>query len=93
MAFIANKNLINTSLDASETVIVNQMMKRLIDNLLDSSEDLDEDKIKMLFDKQLGNIKDKNEKRSNSIFKIIDRSFEKEFNNYYHIIDVLGKEV
>ena len=92
MAFIANKNLINTSLDASETVIVNQMMKRLIDNLLDSSEELDEDKIKMLFDKQLSNIKEKNEKRSNSIFRIIDRGFDKELENYYHIINILGKE-
>ena len=92
MAFIANKNLINTSLDASETVIVNQMMKRLIDNLLDSSEELDEDKIKMLFDKQLSNIKEKNEKRSNSIFRIIDRCFDKELENYYHIINILGKE-
>ena len=92
MAFIANKNLIAASQDASETVIVNQMMKRLIDNLLDSSEELDEDKIETLFSKQLKTIKDKNEKRSNSIFKIIDRNLDKELNNYYDIISVLGKE-
>ena len=92
MAFIANKNLIAASQDASETVIVNQMMKRLIDNLLDSSEELDEDKIETLFSKQLKTIKEKNEKRSNSIFKIIDRNLDKELNNYYDIISVLGKE-
>ena len=78
MTYIANRNLINSSNSGSEVNIINQMMKRLIDNLLDSVEDLNEDKIKKLFEKQCDIIKSDTIKKTNSIENIFKDRFSRE---------------
>ena len=78
MTFIANKNLIENSTSNNESNIINQMMKRLINNLLDSIEGVDEDKIKEMFIKQCDMIKKDNIRKSNNIKGILVERFKRE---------------
>lgn len=78
MTFIVNKNLIENSIFNNESNIINQMMKRLINNLLDSIEDVDEDKIKEMFIKQCDMIKKDNIRKSNNIKGILVERFKRD---------------
>ncbi len=88
MAYMANKNFINSSRTGTETEIINLMFKRLVDNLLDTDSELNEDKLKDIFNKQLASIKEQNIKKSKNIFKIIDNRLDRENK---HLEDILGK--
>ena len=89
MAFIANKNYINSSARATESAIINQMIQRLVDNLLDTDPNITEDKLKDIFNKQIKLIKSKNEKRSESIYGIFDDRLNRENNSMNEILDLL----
>ena len=92
MAFIANKNFISTSASANETSIINQMIQRLVDNLLDTDPLLNEDKLKDMFIKQIGIIKEKNTNKSNSIFGILDDRLNRENKNMDDMLELFRRE-
>ena len=89
MTFIANKNLITTSSSTTESNIINQMMSRLIDNLLDTDGDLTEDKIKEMFNKQITLIKNRNEEKAKTISGIVDDRLEREIGSINKVLELL----
>jgi hypothetical protein len=93
MTFIANKNLISTSASGTESNIINQMIVRLIDNLLNTDASLDEDKLKDIFNKQIQIIKEKNKDRANTIYNIIDDRLDRENKSYETILKQLRGDV
>ena len=92
MAFIANKNFISSSASATETNIINQMIQRLVDNLLDTDPLLNEDKLREMFLKQIEIIKDKNTNKSNSIFGILDDRLNRENKSMDDMLELFRKE-
>ena len=92
MAFIANKNFMDNSLNATETAIINQMIGRLIDNLMDTDPNLSEDRLQDLFDKQIRAIKIRNKKRSKYIYHIFDDRLTRENKSMNDLIDMFRKE-
>jgi len=78
MAFIANRNFISSSTNSTELNMIYQMIGRLVDNLLDTDEDLTEDKIEEIFHKEIKKIKEKNKRRSHSIYGILKDRLERE---------------
>ncbi len=92
MAFIANKNYINSSARATESAVINQMIQRLVDNLLDTDPNITEDKLEEIFSKQIKLIKEKNEKRSESIYGIFDDRLDRENNSMNEILNLLRSE-
>ena len=92
MTFIANKNLIESSGVANETTIVQQMMQRLINNLMDSDIDLSEDRIKNLFIRQIENTKAHNIKISEIICNNFVDRLDNENNNMNGLIDLMRNE-
>ena len=93
LTFIANKNLISTVTGTSETNMINQMMVRLIDNLLDTDEELTEDKLKVMFEKQADIIKEKNKKKARSVSRILDDRLDREINSIKEMLELLGNGV
>lgn len=92
MAFIANKNYINTSTTATESAIINQMIQRLVDNLLDTDPDITEDKLKDAFNKQIQLIKEKNAKREQSIHGIFEDRLTRENNQMNEVLKLFRNE-
>ena len=92
MAFIANKNFINSSQATTETNIINQMIQRLVENLLDTDPDLTEDKIQEAFLKQIKIIKDRNENRSKRIYGVLEDRLEREEKSLNDVLNHLRKE-
>ncbi len=93
MAFIANKNFINSSSQATETAIINQMIQRLVDNLLDTDPDITEDKLQEIFNKQIKLIKDKNKRREESIYGIFSDRFIRENSSMNEVLKLFRNEV
>lgn len=92
MAFIANKNYINSSARATESAVINQMIQRLVDNLLDTDPNITEDKLKEIFNKQIRLIKDKNEKRADSIYSIFEDRLMRENGSMNEVLNLLRNE-
>ncbi len=92
MAFIANKNFISSSQATTESNIINQMIQRLVENLLDTDPDLTEDKIKDAFLKQIQIIKEKNKNRSDRIYGVLEDRLEREEKSLNEVLDHLRKE-
>ena len=92
MAFIANRNFIDSSTGSTESNIINQMIQRLIDNLLETDPDLTEDKLDELFHKQIGLMKDKNKERKKKIYAILENRIARENHNLESILDIFRKE-
>ena len=93
MAFIANKNFISRSQSATESMIINQMIQRLVENLLDTDADLTEDKIEEAFLKQIKMIKEKNINRANRILDVLEDRLVREEKNLDDILGLMRKEV
>jgi hypothetical protein len=93
MAFMANKNFISNSQVTSEANVINQMIVRLIENLLDTDEDLTEDKIEEIFIKQIRSVKEKNANRANRIFGILDDRLMREEKSLNELLSFMQKEV
>lgn len=90
--YIANKNLITKSKGISLNNLINLSIARLIDNLLDSDEELTEEKIKELFLKQIKQTKEKNMSRANSVYNIIEDRLNRENNKLNTILEILEGE-
>ena len=93
MAFIANKNFISTSKSTTESNIINQMIQRLVENLLDTDPELTEDRIQEIFLKQIKMIKDKNEDRANRIFGVLEDRLGREEKSLEDVLKLFRKEV
>lgn len=92
MSFVANKNYISSSEGTDEANIINQMFKRLVDNLLETDEELTEDKLKEIFDKQIILIKERNIKKAKNVFKILDDRLNRENHNLEELLNKLRNE-
>lgn len=92
MAFIANKNFISSSQSTNETNIINQMIQRLIDNLLETDELLTEDRIYEVFSKQIEIVKERNIKRKKSILGILDDRLDREVKGMNDLLEIFRKE-
>ena len=92
MAFIANKNFISSSQSTNETNIIQQMIVRLIDNLLETDPLLTEDRVKDVFLKQIEMIKEKNIKRRKSIINILDNRLDREVKSIDDLLDMFKVE-
>ena len=93
MAFIANKNFINSSNRATEISVINQMIQRLVDNLLDTDPNITEDKLEDIFNKQIKSIKAKNKEREESILNIFKDRLVRENNSMKEMLEVLKEGV
>ena len=93
MAFIANKNYINSSDRANESSVINQMMQRLVDNLLDTDPNITEDKLQDIFNKQIKSIKAKNKEREDSIYNIFKDRLMRENNKINELLDLFKEGV
>lgn len=93
MAFIANKNYINSSDRASESSVINQMIQRLVDNLLDTDPNITEDKLQDIFNKQIKSIKAKNKEREDSIYNIFKDRLMRENNKINELLDLFKEGV
>lgn len=89
MAFIANKNFINSSNRATESSVINQMIQRLVDNLLDTDPNITEDKLEEIFNKQIKSIKAKNKEREESIQNIFKDRLTRENNSMNELLEIL----
>ena len=89
MAFIANKNYINSSARATESSVINQMIQRLVDNLLDTDPNITEDKLQEIFNKQIKTIKAKNKEREDTITRIFKDRLLRENNGMKEILELL----
>ena len=92
MAFIANKNFISSSQSTNETNIIQQMIVRLIDNLLETDPLLTEDRVKDVFLKQIEIIKEKNNKRRKSIINILDNRLDRGVKSIDDLLDMFKVE-
>ena len=92
MSFVANKNYISSSEGTDEANIINQMFKRLVDNLLETDEELTEDKLKEIFDKQIVLIKEGNAKKAKNVLKILDDRLTRENHNLEELLNKLRNE-
>lgn len=70
MTYIANKNIITKKENLSTKKVIQEMISNLIDSILDSDEDINTVKIKEMFDKELQNIKLRNERKTRVITNI-----------------------
>lgn len=93
MAFIANKNYINSSDRANESSVINQMIQRLVDNLLDTDPNITEDKLQDIFNKQIKSIKAKNKEREDSIYNIFKDRLVRENNKINELLDLFKEGV
>ena len=92
LSFLANKNYISSSEGTNEAEIINQMFKRLVDNLLETDEYLTEDKLKEIFDKQIVVIKEKNEKKAKNILHILEDRLNRENHNMDELLNKIRNE-
>ena len=90
--FLANKNFLNDSSPISESSIINQMVQRLIENLLDTDPDLTEEKIQEIVTRQIRLEKEKNDNRRERIYSILDSRLKREYQNFLEIGDFYKKE-
>ena len=91
LAFIANRNFIDSSTGSSEMNVINQMVQRLIDNLLETDPDLTEDRLDEIFHKQLITMKEKNADRKKKAFAILKDRIKRENDTLEEVLDVFRK--
>lgn len=92
MAYLANKNYINSSAQATKAAVITQMMQRLVENLLDTDPDITEDRLEEIFHKQIQSIKEKNNKRKESIYRVFEDRLTRENNSMKEILEVMKSE-
>ena len=95
LEYIANRSIGSEEGGMTEKKIVNEMLARVIENILETDVDMDEDKLENLFKKQISIIKTRNkEKRANVDKTLVDR-FNKEKSYREEVINLLkaGVEV
>ena len=87
--YLANKNYIDESNQATETNIINQMIRRLIDNIMDTNIELTEDKILTLFKKQIEIKKENNNQKKARIYDILENRLNRELDSFNHMLEIL----
>ena len=80
--YLANKVLDYEAKPLTEKKLLQQMINRMIENILDSNSEMTEKVIKELFDQQLKLIKEANEEKKRKIRKLLVEKLETEQNNY-----------
>lgn len=80
--YLANKVLDYEAKPLTEKKLLQQMINRMIENILDSNSEMTEKMIKELFDQQLKLIKEANEEKKRKIRKLLVEKLETEQNNY-----------
>ena len=80
--YLANKVLDYEAKTLTEKRLLQQMINRMIENILDSNSEMTEKAIKELFDQQLKLIKEANEEKKRKIRKLLVEKLETEQNNY-----------
>lgn len=80
--YLANKVLDYEAKTLTEKKLLQQMINRMIENILDSNSEMTEKAIKELFDQQLKLIKEANEEKKRKIRKLLVEKLETEQNNY-----------
>ena len=80
--YLANKVLDYEAKPLTEKKLLQQMINRMIENILDSNSEMTEKTIKELFEQQLKLIKEANEEKKKKIRKILLEKLETEQNNY-----------
>ena len=80
--YLANKVLDYEAKPLTEKKLLQQMINRMIENILDSNSEMTEKTIKELFEQQLKLIKEANEEKKKKIKKLLLEKLETEQNNY-----------
>lgn len=80
--YLANKILDYEAKPLTEKKLLQQMINRMIENILDSNSEMTEKTIKELFEQQLKLIKEANEEKKKKIKKLLLEKLETEQNNY-----------
>lgn len=80
--YLANKVLDYEAKPLTEKKLLQQMINRMIENILDSNSEMTEKAIKELFDQQLKLIKEAKEEKKRKIRKLLVEKLETEQNNY-----------
>ena len=80
--YLANKVLDYEAKLLTEKKLLQQLINRMIENILDSNSEMTEKTIKELFEQQLKLIKEANEEKKKKIRKILLEKLETEQNNY-----------
>lgn len=93
LAYIANRSISNNNKGESENKIIAEMIQRLIENILDSDNEMTEDRLKEVFNKQIQNIKERNKEKAKSILNILTDRFEREKRRINQELELLKSEV
>lgn len=91
--YLANKRLNHQGNAITREKLLEQMISRLIDNILDSNYAITEQEIKELFNKQLKTIKDNNEDKKKKIRKVLLNKLTEEEEEYlkdWSILEEVG---
>lgn len=93
MTYIANRSLDDKEGSLTEQKVLSQMFIRLIDNILDSSTDITEERIKEIFTHQLKLIKRRNEEKKKIIKRFFIERITKENDEFSKKIQLLEGEL
>ncbi len=93
LEYIANRSIGEEKSGLTDKKIVNEMLFRVIENILETDVDMDEDKLEVLFNKQIKIIKNRNKDKKNNVDKILVDRFSREKNYRDEIINLLNTGV
>ena len=95
LEYIANRTIGSEEGGMTEKKIVNEMLARVIENILETDVDMDEDKLENLFKKQISIIKTRNKEKRANVDKTLTDRFNREKNYREEVINLLkiGVEV
>lgn len=78
LEYIANRSIGENDGGLTERKLVNETLRRVIENILDTDININEDRLKEMFNKLISNIKSRNLERAERIRNIFSDRFEKE---------------
>ena len=93
MTYIANKALTDNSANLSEEKMLSDVIDRLIENLLDSDDELTEDHLKEIFINRIKTVKAKNNNKKRVILKVYRDRMDKDRKKIEAAFDLLREGV
>ena len=93
ITYIANKALTDNSANLSEERMLSDVIDRLIENLLDSDDELTEDHLKEIFISRIKNVKAKNNNKKRVILKVYRDRIDKDRKRIEEAFDLLREGV
>ena len=95
MLYTANEMLgrEDTNNKESYNKVITDMIDRFIDNMLESAAPIQEDELKAKFEKEMSKIKDRNDQKRESLFKLFSDRLDKEENRMIDMINMLEGEI